>query len=101
MINERSNPEQDEKDLNTIEEILSKFYNDTQELRDIKSQIIKELHEIIKQWMINIAESTHNEVYDFESIGYGMKIFGSFKLKVNSYDGDIDILCVVPDYFSR
>lgn len=46
--------------------------------------------------MVDVAKATHNEVIDFVERGYGMKVFGSFRLKTNSYDGDIDILCVVP-----
>lgn len=46
--------------------------------------------------MAQVAEATNNEVFDFEEIGYGLKVFGSFRLKTNSYDGDIDVLCVVP-----
>lgn len=33
--------------------------------------------------------------------GYGMKIFGSYSLKASSYDGDIDVICIVPEFFSR
>ena len=33
VISERGNPDQDEKDRTIIESILSKFYNDTHELR--------------------------------------------------------------------
>jgi poly(A) polymerase Pap1 len=51
--------------------------------------------------MEDVAKATKNNVIDFEEVGYGMKVFGSFRLKTNSYDGDIDILCVVPEYFSR
>mgnify|MGYP001017073198 FL=1 len=51
--------------------------------------------------MVDVAKSTKNEVINFEEIGYGMRVFGSFRLKTNSYDGDIDMLCIVPEYFSR
>ena len=51
--------------------------------------------------MGDVARTTNNDVFDFEEIGYGLKVFGSFRLKTNSYDGDIDLLCVVPEYFIR
>lgn len=30
--------------------------------------------------MIEVAEATHNKVIDFEKVGYGLKVFGSFRL---------------------
>lgn len=38
---------------------------------------------------------------DWKEWGYGLKVFGSYKLKTNSCDGDIDMICIVPEYFSR
>jgi len=38
---------------------------------------------------------------NFKGLGYGLKVFGSYRLKTNSHDGDIDMLCIVPEFFSR
>lgn len=51
--------------------------------------------------MNDVAISTKNPLINFEELGYGMKVFGSFRLETNSFDSDIDVLCVVPEYFSR
>lgn len=32
---------------------------------------------------------------------FGIRIFGSYSLRVNRYDGDIDMLCLTPESFSR
>lgn len=32
---------------------------------------------------------------------YGLKIFGSYSLRANSFDADIDMICIVPEHFSR
>lgn len=51
--------------------------------------------------MDEVAVSTNHEPKDFETYGFGLKVFGSYKLKTNSIDGDIDMICIVPDYFSK
>lgn len=38
---------------------------------------------------------------ELKEMGYGLKIFGSFSLKTNSIDADVDMICVVPEFFSR
>jgi poly(A) polymerase Pap1 len=101
VISERGTSEQDEKDRAIIEDILCRFYNDTQELKELKAKIIGELREIVNRWMKEVAGATNNTAGGLEEVGYGLKVFGSFWLKTNSYDGDIDVLCVVPEYFSR
>lgn len=51
--------------------------------------------------MVEVSKLTGNEVIDYHSYGYGLRVFGSYRLKTNSFDGDIDMICVVPEYFSR
>ena len=46
--------------------------------------------------MKDIANSTKHPDFDFKKLGYGLKVFGSYHLKTNSYDGDIDMLIIVP-----
>jgi len=43
VINHKGNPEQDEKDHVIISNILAKYYNDTKELRELKTKIVNEL----------------------------------------------------------
>jgi poly(A) polymerase Pap1 len=46
--------------------------------------------------MRDMANITKHPDFDFEKLGYGLKVFGSYRLKTNSYDGDIDMLVIVP-----
>jgi poly(A) polymerase Pap1 len=50
--------------------------------------------------MQSVAEA-YEQPDNFKGLGYGLKVFGSYRLKTNSHDGDIDMLCIVPEYFSR
>jgi poly(A) polymerase len=91
----------DEKDLSILNDILSKYYNDSHESSNIKERIITELSTIVDQWMADIATTTKHPNFDFAELGYGLKVFGSYRLKTNSYDGDIDMLCIVPEFINR
>lgn len=50
--------------------------------------------------MHDVAENCE-QPDNFKQLSYGLKVFGSYRLKTNSHDGDIDMLCIVPEYFSR
>jgi poly(A) polymerase Pap1 len=41
------------------------------------------------------------DVDELVQLGYGLRIFGSYSLKTNSFDADIDMISVVPEFFSR
>ena len=56
---------------------------------------------IVNQWLADIAKLTKHPEFDFEEFGYGLKVFGSYRLKTNSYDGDIDMLIIVPEFINR
>ena len=56
--------------------------------------VVNELNKIVRKWL---QENSQKPL----SCNYGLKIFGSYSLKANSYDGDIDMICIVPDNFSR
>jgi len=52
------------------------------------------MNEIVDSWLAaNCSQDLPEE--------YGLKIFGSYSLKANSFDGDIDMICIVPESFSR
>lgn len=56
---------------------------------------------MVSQWMKDIAKNTKQGEFDFEEHGYGLKVFGSYCLKTNSFDGDIDMVCIVPEFINR
>ena len=52
------------------------------------------MNEIVDKWLADNGSPDLPEEY-------GLKIFGSYSLKANSFDGDIDMICIVPESFSR
>lgn len=101
IISTKGDAEMDEKDLIILNDILSKYYNDSHESTNIKERIVNELSAIVDQWMNDMANTTKHPNFDFQELGYGLKVFGSYRLKTNSYDGDIDMLCIVPEFINR
>ena len=84
-----------------LSELLGRYYDDSRESGERKERIVGEVGRVVNEWMEGVAESTKNDPSLFAEAGYGLKVFGSYRLRTNSYDGDIDMICLVPEYFSR
>ncbi|EGR27268.1 nuclear poly polymerase npap nucleotidyltransferase protein binding, putative [Ichthyophthirius multifiliis] len=95
-IDKKDQPPEALKISQKILNILEKEYNysETEEEIKQKDKKVQKLREIILNWISQVAEEKQ---IDFKYNG-DLLIFGSYKLKVNQKNSDIDAVCFVPSF---
>ncbi|KAL4506870.1 hypothetical protein ABPG72_001291 [Tetrahymena utriculariae] len=93
--------EQDYQESSYIKQMIDKYFYHP-EKEKLKEQIIMKIQEIVNQWMVNI---NINERKIPEQVAH-MQLarvlpFGSYFLGVSSVDGDVDLVCIAPNFVDR
>ncbi|NXH09238.1 PAPOG polymerase, partial [Bucco capensis] len=79
--------------------LLGAFENDEDLYQRIL--VLSKLNDLIKEWIIELAESKELPASEREVVSAKMLTFGSFRLGVHTKGADIDTLCVAPRHVER
>lgn len=103
VLNDGAGSENDKSDSEHLLALLEQQfrYDDTQEQKTTKEEAVTKVKGIIQKWIRSTARKVGFSDQDIEKVGGDLYVFGSYKLKANCQDSDIDSVCVVPAFINR
>jgi len=101
LIDSSYGNENDIKESHQIKTMISKYFDHANKQQQ-KEMIILRIQEIVDQWMFNINVNERKIPENVAHMQLARVLpFGSYYLGVSSVDGDIDLVCIAPNFVER